>query len=72
MLSHYAPRAHMRLEATYVNPEEALLGFGPNDPDTPGPMINLSESGDLKQAAARLFSALHELDRSGVETIAVS
>jgi L-threonylcarbamoyladenylate synthase len=33
--------------------------------------INLSESGDLTEAAAKLFGALRELDKSGVSTIAV-
>ncbi|MGB3833357.1 MAG: Sua5 family C-terminal domain-containing protein, partial [Mesorhizobium sp.] len=31
---------------------------------------NLSESGDLREAASRLFSALQALDRSGAATIA--
>lgn len=69
--SHYAPRAQLRLNATDAQDHEALLGFGPDMPATGNPAINLSESGNLNQAAARLFSALHELDGLGVETIAV-
>lgn len=69
--SHYAPRAQLRLNAHDVQNGEALLGFGPDIFSTSGPTINLSEKGDVQQAAARLFSALHELDRSGVNTIAV-
>ena len=34
-------------------------------------VINLSETGDLREAAANLFSHLDALDRSGAETIAV-
>jgi L-threonylcarbamoyladenylate synthase len=34
-------------------------------------VCNLSESGDLREAAANLFSMLRRLDMSGVETIAV-
>jgi len=33
--------------------------------------INLSESGDLNEAAAKLFGALRELDQSGASMIAV-
>jgi len=69
--SHYAPRARLRLNAHEVQDHEAILGFGPDMPVTSRLSINLSESGDLIQAAARLFSALHELDQSGVETIVV-
>jgi len=69
--SHYAPRAQLRLNAAGAEDQEALLGFGPDMPTTDNQSINLSESGNLTQAAARLFSALHELDSSGVETIAV-
>lgn len=71
LLSHYAPRAEVRLNVSDVLPHEALLGFGPHMLATSNPAINLSESGNLTQAAARLFSALHELDLSGVEAIAV-
>ncbi len=71
LLSHYAPRAQLRLNALEVRKDEALLGFGPNMLATSGLSINLSETGDPRQAAARLFSALHELDASGVDTIAV-
>ncbi len=71
LLSHYAPRAQLRLNAHDVQNHEALLGFGPDMPVTSELSINLSDTGDLTQAAARLFSALHELDLSGTETIAV-
>jgi L-threonylcarbamoyladenylate synthase len=33
--------------------------------------INLSEDGKLEEAAAKLFSSLRELDRTGVAAIAV-
>jgi len=71
LASHYAPRARLRLNVCEVKNCEALLGFGPDMPATDGPSINLSVNGSLDQAAARLFSALHELDGSGVKTIAV-
>ena len=71
LASHYAPTAQLRLDATDVRPGEALLAFGAKVPATDGPQINLSASGDLAEAAAGLFAALRNLDRSGVETIAV-
>lgn len=70
LLSHYAPRAAMRLNA-HPQRGEAWLAFGPAD-TFPGPMRNLSPGGDLKEAARNLFAMLHELDAEGVETIAVS
>ena len=69
--SHYAPRAHVRLNATAVMEGEGLLAFGQAVPESGGPVINLSATGDLKEAAAALFSALRHLDKTGVHTIAV-
>jgi L-threonylcarbamoyladenylate synthase len=68
---HYAPRARLRLEARDVREGEALLAFGDPVPHHTAPMINLSASGDLIEAAANLFAALRALDASGVATIAV-
>jgi L-threonylcarbamoyladenylate synthase len=68
---HYAPNSKLRLEATTVDPNEALLGFGPDVPKGARATVNLSPSGNLEEAAAKLFSALRELDRSGAEAIAV-
>ena len=60
--SHYAPDAELRLNATSVHGDEALLAFGKQD--IPGAFIknNLSAAGDLEEAAANLFSMLRELD----------
>jgi L-threonylcarbamoyladenylate synthase len=66
--SHYAPRAQLRLEAEAAEPGERLLGFGPVE----GAELNLSEAGDLVEAAANLFPALHQLDAEGDGPIAVS
>jgi L-threonylcarbamoyladenylate synthase len=68
---HYAPAARLRLCAREVRHGEALLAFGSVVPEHAGPMINLSASGDLLEAAANLFSALRALDASGAATIAV-
>lgn len=70
LLSHYAPNAYMRLNAT-PQPGEAFLAFGPA-PDFPGETRNLSPSANLHEAARNLFSMLHELDATGAEMIAVA
>ncbi|HXG78889.1 MAG TPA: L-threonylcarbamoyladenylate synthase [Methyloceanibacter sp.] len=71
LATHYAPDTKLRLNATSVSPGEALLAFGPNVPQGARLSINLSESGNLEEAATRLFAALRELDQAGAETIAV-
>jgi L-threonylcarbamoyladenylate synthase len=74
MASHYAPRAPMRLGATGVRFGEALLAFGgrrAGDADRAVAMLNLSPSGDLREAAANLFAHMRALDRPGVAMIAV-
>jgi L-threonylcarbamoyladenylate synthase len=69
--SHYAPNARLRLEATDVQPGEALLAFGEPAPAAGGATINLSPRGDLMEAASNLFAALRALDDTGAATIAV-
>jgi L-threonylcarbamoyladenylate synthase len=74
LASHYAPGAAVRVGATDVLPGEALLAFGKNraaDSDRAVAILNLSPSGDLREAAANLFSHMQALDRSGAKTIAV-
>lgn len=71
LLSHYAPRLPVRLNATSVAPDEALLGFGGALPQGALVSLNLSPTGDLAEAAAHLFSMLRRLDRSGAKGIAV-
>jgi L-threonylcarbamoyladenylate synthase len=69
--SHYAPRARLRLEAEAPRDDEAFLAFGPSL--VSGERVrNLSETGDLDEAAANLFAALRELDGLGLGTIAVA
>jgi L-threonylcarbamoyladenylate synthase len=65
LLSHYAPSLPLRLGATSVAREEALLAFGPRPPAGAGAMWNLSPDGDLAEAAARLFAGLRWLDAQG-------
>jgi len=68
MLRHYAPNAELRLNAHRAEDGEAWLGFGPK---MYGDGLNLSPSGDLVEAAARLFTALRALD-SRYDKIAVA
>ena len=70
LASHYAPNALMRLNAE-PRDGEAYLAFG-DAPDFGGPMRNLSEGGDLREAARNLFAMLHELDAAGAGVIAVA
>lgn len=74
LASHYAPGAAVRIDATSIRDGEALLAFGPRriaGADRARAVLNLSPTGDLREAAANLFAHLHALDRSGVVTIAV-
>lgn len=57
LLRHYAPRAHLRLNADRPADGEAFLGFGPGDAT-----LNLSPQSDLAEAAANLFAMLRALD----------
>ncbi|HEY8595572.1 MAG TPA: L-threonylcarbamoyladenylate synthase [Devosiaceae bacterium] len=70
--SHYAPAADLRLDAAEPLPGEAYLAFGPSAVAEGPRCRNLSPSGDLHEAARNLFSALHEIDASGVARIAVA
>jgi L-threonylcarbamoyladenylate synthase len=71
LLSHYAPDRPLRLEATAVAPDEALLAFGPKPLSGAAVAANLSPTGDLTEAAANLFALLRRLDRPEVSRIAV-
>ena len=76
LLKHYAPSTPVRLKAYDIKQGEALLAFGStkfmNVADLPdNHVINLSENGDLYEAASALFSSLRKLDKLQAETIAV-
>jgi len=68
---HYAPRTKLRLGATSVGADEALLAFGSDAPAGASTAINLSASGDLAEAATNLFASLRTLDETGASAIAV-
>ncbi len=58
---HYAPKATLRLNAAYPEGKEAYLGFGPALIHS---TLNLSEAGNLNEAAANLFHMLRRLDET--------
>ena len=75
LVSHYAPTARVRLDATTIEPGEAAIGFGPTRPagwERAVAVFDLSPSGDLREAAANLFRALRDLDATGATSIAVA
>jgi L-threonylcarbamoyladenylate synthase len=73
LASHYAPRLPLRLGAASPRDGEAYLAFGAVPAGVSGDrMVNLSARGDLVEAAANLFAALHALDRPGFTAIAVA
>jgi len=55
LASHYAPGKPVRLGAEVAEAEEFHIGFGMVAGD-----VNLSASGDLAEAASRLYAALHQ------------
>ena len=72
--SHYAPRTPLRLDVSRVEPDEALLAFGPalaEGVERTTKVLNLSAFSDLSTAASNLFSHLRTLDASGARAIAV-
>lgn len=64
--SHYAPGKPLRLNAPGTQAGEYMIGMGAMDCD-----YNLSPSGDLHEAASRLFAALHMADLSDRPSIAI-
>ena len=65
--SHYAPSKPLRLDASAAVEGEWLIGFGTIEGDD-----NLSPNGDLAEAAARLFDALHRAEARARPRIAVA
>jgi len=67
LAGHYAPSKLLRLDVLHAGPDEFLIGFGPVAGD-----ITLSATGDLAEAAARLYRCLHEADSAPQPRIAVA
>lgn len=73
LASHYAPKARVRLAAHSLAAGEAGLDFG-GQLSAPADAfrLDLSERGDIVEAAANLFGYLRRLDATGAATIAVA
>lgn len=67
MQRHYSPGKPVRLNATRAMADEYMIGFG----SVPGD-CSLSPSGDMAQAAARLYACLHLAAASPLARIAVA
>jgi L-threonylcarbamoyladenylate synthase len=73
LASHYAPKAELRLGAAGASEDEAALDFGGAlKGAAASARLDLSPSGDLVEAASRLFSCLRALDAAGAARIAVA
>ena len=67
LASHYAPSKPVRLNARQAEEDEWLIGFG-----AVAGNATLSASGDLTEAAARLFDLLHQADEANQSRIAIA
>ena len=67
MAKHYAPAKPLRLDASTSRNGEYLIGFGAIAGDA-----TLSATGDLVEAASRLFECLHDADASPAMSIGVA
>ncbi|NNF94862.1 MAG: translation factor Sua5, partial [Altererythrobacter sp.] len=67
LASHYAPGKPLRINAEAAGTGEFLIGFGNIAGD-----CTLSASGDLNEAAARLYDCLHQAAASDHPRIAIA
>lgn len=63
LASHYAPLTNVETNSDLSDAGAVRVGFGPGVVD-----LSLSPSGDLREAAARLFAVLHEADALAQDT----
>ncbi len=66
---HYAPKKPMAMNISGITEGDIFIGFGPLFKDL---KLNLSPTGDLKEAAANLFRYLHIADSMEGQRIAIS
>jgi L-threonylcarbamoyladenylate synthase len=67
LASHYSPGKRVRLDANMAGEDEFYIGFGAVAGDA-----SLSPSGDLAEAAARLYAVLHRAAASPKPAVAVA
>jgi len=73
---HYSPETPIQFVDEAELPTEARIGliaFGPSKSFRRGftKLVNLSESGDLCEAAANLYSAMRQMDLCGLDFIVI-
>lgn len=66
---HYSPALPVHLNAVTAKQGGALLGFGP---DAQAATLNLSNTGDVQEAAANLFTMIRALDNKRFSSISIS
>jgi L-threonylcarbamoyladenylate synthase len=73
LLKHYAPKCGIRIGKEARSPDEALLAYGDISKFEHGfkRVLNLSERGNLEEAATNLFRMIHQLEEEGVSSIVV-
>ena len=69
LLRHYAPAARLRLNASAPEGEDLYIAFGPT---AMREALQLSGTGNLREAAANLFALLREADKRGAKAVAVA
>ena len=62
LAKHYAPKHALVISNEAPHPDDALVTFGKNKERHRGYIDNLSPSGELSEAAARLYQSLHAAD----------
>ena len=67
---HYSPNTPIKLNVKNPEQDDAFLGFGYIKLNHE-PFLNLSENGDLKEAAFNLFNFLRELDKLKKKKISI-
>lgn len=67
LASHYAPGKPVRLNAQAAREDEFFIGFGPVAGD-----VSLSATGNVAEAASRLYATLHVAAQASLPRIAVA
>lgn len=72
LAAHYAPLGRVHLDRTQRRDGAYYIGFGPQADLRGKPDFNLSSKGNLVEAAANLFAALHAADAIGAKLIDIA
>jgi L-threonylcarbamoyladenylate synthase len=69
---HYSTKKKIRINVKNIKNDEGLINFGKNNLKSKVINLNLSRSGDLKEASKNLFHYLHKLDQGKCKKIAIA